>query len=105
MAGFFGRLFGRPAEPTLDTISAEDYFADDEAWTSVSSSNLVAVAYYGQGAAGELRIRFGKNGKATSEYSYTGVPLDVYHGLLGASSAGGYHARYVKWSYPFTPIW
>lgn len=95
MAGFFQRLFGRQREQT--TLTPSDYFAGTEAWTPVSSSDLAAVAYYGQGIAGILAVRF----LSDSEYWYHGVPADIYGGLLDAVSKGKYLHQHVKGRYNY----
>lgn len=97
-----GKPKAEPAQPGLSSMSPAEYFAGDEAWVPVSSSNLVSVAYYGQGQTGILGIRFGKEGVPESEYWYDNVPVEVHQGLLAASSKGKYHHAYIKWSYPFT---
>ncbi|WIF96213.1 KTSC domain-containing protein [Caminicella sporogenes] len=63
----------------------------------VSSSNLVAVGYDRNSRT--LVIRF-HNGT----YAYSGVPEEIYKGLLNASSKGHYHHVYIKNSYPYRRI-
>lgn len=59
-------------------------------YESVDSSTLDAVAY--DEASSTLGVRF-KNG---SEYEYSGVPQNIYRGILAASSAGKYFDANVK---------
>jgi len=66
-------------------------------YVPVSSSNVAAVAY--DDATNTLGVRF-LNG---TEYHYSGVPRDVYEGLLNASSVGSYLNEHVKKAgYPFS---
>lgn len=96
----FGRLFGRKPDPALDTIRPDDYFASADVWTPVTSSNVKAVAYYGQGRTGLLRVRF----HSGSEYEYQGPPYEVYAGMLDAPSKGKYLHRQVKGRYGYRLI-
>ncbi|MDN4600028.1 KTSC domain-containing protein [Paenibacillus sp. F6_3S_P_1C] len=59
-------------------------------WTSVSSSNLDAVAY--DDSTSTLFVRFNNGG----EYSYANVPQSKYAGLLSASSHGSYFDAHIK---------
>lgn len=59
-------------------------------YTTVSSSNIAAVAYDSDQAL--LGVQF-VNG---TEYHYFGVPPDVYNALLGAPSVGQYFNTYVR---------
>lgn len=66
-------------------------------YVSVSSSNVAAIGY--DDDTNTLGVKF-LNG---SEYHYSGVPKDVYNGLLSASSVGGYFDQNVKKAgYPFS---
>ena len=68
-------------------------------YQSVTSSNVAAVAY--DDASSTLGVRF-LNG---TEYHYTGVPRDVYEGLLSASSVGTYLNQQIKKSgYGYTRV-
>ena len=68
-------------------------------YKSVTSSNVAAVAY--DDATSTLGVRF-LNG---TEYQYSGVPRDVYEGLLGASSVGTYFNQQIKNpGYPCTRV-
>jgi hypothetical protein len=60
----------------------------------VSSSNLVAVGYNPSNQ--ELTIQF-----YSGVYTYIGVPVSVYNGLMAAPSKGSYHHRYIKKRYAF----
>jgi hypothetical protein len=64
-----------------------------EGWHAWQSSNVIGGNWRGGGV---LWIRF-KN----SFYAYSGVPEEVWRGLLAASSKGTYHARHIKNKYPF----
>ena len=64
----------------------------------VSSSNLSKVCYDGQVAL--LDITFHSGG----EYRYSGVPQQIYAGLMSAASHGKYFARFIKGRYPFSRI-
>jgi hypothetical protein len=57
---------------------------------SVNSSNLSAVGYDYDTAT--LRVEFIKGGL----YEYYGVPVDIYEGLINASSKGGYFDQFIK---------
>lgn len=59
-------------------------------WTNVDSSHLRAVAYCEQ--THMLGIEF----KSGAMFSYEDVPMDVYSGLVGASSVGQYFDRVIK---------
>lgn len=62
----------------------------------VSSSNIANVGYEN----GTLYVAFNRGGL----YAYSGVPESVYHGLMSASSPGGYLASHVKGVYPYRRI-
>ncbi len=62
----------------------------------VSSSNLSTVAYENN----TLEIRFKNN----TLYRYYHVPEYIYLGLINATSKGGYHAKYIKNTYPVERI-
>jgi hypothetical protein len=65
-------------------------------WQAVSSSNLSEVRYFD----GNLHIRF----IGGREYTYFGVPLDVFVDLMNASSKGKYHAQLIKDVYPYKRV-
>ncbi len=64
-------------------------------WTSVSSSNLSAVAYNESDQM--LYIRFNSGW----EYVYYSVPKNIYQGLMNAASHGEYHAAFIKHNYQY----
>ena len=64
----------------------------------VSSSNLRQVCYDQQVSV--LEITFHGGGK----YRYSGVPQQVYAGLMTAASHGKYFARFIKGRYPFLRV-
>lgn len=65
-------------------------------WTNVDSSHLEAVAYNEQ--THRMAIEF----KSGAFFAYEDVPMDVYYGLMGASSVGQYFDRVVKKSGLYT---
>lgn len=68
-------------------------------WTSVSSSNLAAVAY--DADTSTLFIRFNHGGA----YAYDGVPQSEYTELLSAPSHGKYFDAHIKkGGYPYRKI-
>lgn len=62
----------------------------------VVSSNLSAIGYESH----TLYVRFNDG----SLYSYDAVPVEVYQGLMNASSKGQYLATFVKGRYPYRRI-
>ncbi len=64
----------------------------------VSSSNLSQVCYDAQTT--KLEITFHGGGR----YRYSGVPQQVYVGLMAAASHGKYFARFIKGRYPFLRV-
>ena len=68
-------------------------------WIEVSSSNLHYVRYSLETKT--LQIIFEPGDSAPREYTYSGVPVDVFLELLKAPSKGKYHARHIKWVYPY----
>lgn len=62
----------------------------------VSSSNVEAVGWEN----GTLEVSF-LNG---SIYQYSGVPQDVYLGMLSAESVGKFLHQNVKGIYPYTKV-
>lgn len=62
----------------------------------VDSSNLAEVDY----SDGVLTIWFHSGGV----YRYRGVPHSVYVELLNAPSKGRYHARHIKYAYPYERV-
>ena len=100
--------FGRRKEPQRELLSPDDYFTGNEAWIAFpASSHVHSAAYLGQGAAGEMRLRFKdeKTGALTAEYFYRSVPNEVWFGLLSAASKGGYCHRYVYHHFSEGPVW
>ena len=65
---------------------------------SVQSSNLSSVGYDSENQI--LEIEFKKSGI----YQYYKVPLNVYNGLMNASSHGEYFNAYIKGVYDFKKI-
>ncbi len=67
--------------------------------TPVSSSNLASVGYDVSSATLEVEFNYG------GIYQYSGVPEDVYQGLMNASSHGKYFDQFVKKAgYPYIKI-
>ncbi|KQP40997.1 KTSC domain-containing protein [Pseudorhodoferax sp. Leaf274] len=66
--------------------------------TPVSSSNVFAIGYDSDDAV--LEVEF-KNG---SVYSYSGVPLADYEGLMNADSKGTYLHANIKTRYPYVKL-
>lgn len=64
----------------------------------MSSTSLRAVGY--DAGRQKLEVQF----LANSVYQYSGVPQDVYEGLLSAPSKGRYFARYIKGRYRYVRI-
>ena len=64
----------------------------------VASSNLSAVEYDSETKT--LYIRFNSG----STYAYSNVPESIYKGLMSALSKGGYHAAFIKNSFPYKRI-
>lgn len=73
-------------------------------WIPVTSSNLAAVWYDPESE--RLKIEFCSEGRRSSPryYAYTGVPMQVFLGLLNASSKGKYHAAHIKWNYSYAEL-
>lgn len=63
--------------------------------TPVNSSNLASIGYDSQSEI--LEIEFHSGGV----YQYDDVPMDVYTGLMQASSHGKYFHAYVKNVYAY----
>lgn len=59
-------------------------------YVPVSSTNIAAIAYDGEGRI--LGVRFAQGG----EYWYHGVPGSVYQGFVGAESKGRYFGEVVR---------
>lgn len=59
-------------------------------WTEVGSSNVKAVAYC------EQTQNMGVEFTSGALYSYKGVDMEVYSGLVGAQSVGQYFDRVIK---------
>jgi len=64
----------------------------------VLSSNLMSVDY--DYPTKTLWISF----KGGTIYEYSGVPLNVYVGLLSASSKGSYHHQHIKFQFPYKKL-
>jgi len=64
----------------------------------VSSSNLTSVGY--EPSRQILEILFHSGGL----YQYSGVPTNIYHGLMSASSHGKYFHQFIKNVYPYRRI-
>jgi len=65
----------------------------------VESSNLSSVGYNSESAVLEIEFKSG------GIYQYSGVPQDVYDGLINAASKGKYFHRYIKNSgYPYSKV-
>jgi len=64
----------------------------------VDSSNIERIGYDPE--THTLRIEF----KSNRTYDYSGVPEHIFQELRSASSVGGYHARNIKNSFPYTEI-
>lgn len=62
-------------------------------YVPVSSTNIAAIAYDGDGRI--LGVQFTTGG----EYWYHGVPHSVYQGFLGAGSKGSYFGTFVRNAY------
>jgi hypothetical protein len=60
----------------------------------VQSSAMTAVGYDADGKT--LRIRFIQD----ADYDYSGVPSEIYQGLLSAESKGRYYHQYIRDRYP-----
>jgi hypothetical protein len=58
--------------------------------TPVSSSNLASVGYDHQTSTLEVEFRNG------SIYQYFNVPLEIFNGLMSASSHGKYLDAYIR---------
>ena len=63
-------------------------------YTRLTSSNLAAAKYEPEDMA--LFVVFTNGG----HYLYSGVPQDVYDGLIEAESAGRYFHREIRNNYP-----
>ncbi len=66
--------------------------------TAVQSSNLAAIDY--DPWSGTLTIAFHSGGV----YEFYNVPPSEYHGLMNASSHGGYFHAYIKDQYNYCRI-
>lgn len=64
----------------------------------VDSSNIERIGYDSNSST--LRVEF----KSKRTYDYFNVPENIFNELRSASSVGGYHARNIKNSYPYTEI-
>ena len=65
-------------------------------WEDVDSSNVSRVAYEPESQT--LCVQF----KSGGLYSYSGVDVNTYFGLVGADSVGQYLNQVVKVMYPYT---
>jgi hypothetical protein len=72
----------------------------------VQSRNIESIGWEDPGTLGQptiLEVEFkGKGGKPGSVYTYTGVPIEVWHGLLHAPSKGVFFSSQIKSRYPAT---
>lgn len=66
--------------------------------TPVSSSHIVAIGY--DPDSGVLEVEF-TNGAV---YTYTGVPLVEYEGIMSADSKGQYLHANIKGRYPYAKL-
>ena len=67
--------------------------------TPVSSRSLASVGYDESGAV--LEVEFNHGGV----YQYSGVPEEVYQGLMNAGSHGTFYNEFIKKSgYPYSKI-
>ncbi len=64
----------------------------------VNSSNIEQVAY--DPTTATLLVHFHGGG----QYSYAGVPQDVFDALLNSESKGKYFNKYIKTSYSHTKL-
>jgi hypothetical protein len=76
------------------------YYSKTKSMTrnSVQSSNLSSVGYDSENQI--LEIEFKKSGI----YQYYKVPLNVYNGLMTASSHGEYFNAYIKNNFAYNKI-
>lgn len=65
---------------------------------SVSSSNIASIGY--DEATQTLEIEFHGGGI----YQYHGVPINIYQGLMSASSHGHFFHEFIKDRFSFTKI-
>lgn len=66
---------------------------------AVSSSNLASVGYSATEAILEVEFHHG------GVYQYSGVPEDIYLGLMSAGSHGQYFDQFIKKAgYPYVKI-
>jgi len=68
---------------------------------TVASSNVESIGY--DEAQQILEVEFqnkSKNKSANPVYTYSGVPPQVWHGLLRSPTKGGYLATHIKNVYP-----
>jgi hypothetical protein len=63
--------------------------------TPLSSSNIAAAGW--DEDTRTLTVEFSSG----STYTYSGVPRDVYEGLLSAPSAGSFFARQIRGRYSY----
>lgn len=94
--------------------------ARDGIWIPVLSSNLHRIQYVGDQKElpraprnplpSRLWIQFWRKVKGSEQkvpgptYLYTGVPREIWQGLLAADSKGTYHHRFIKYRYKYTTI-
>jgi len=65
---------------------------------AVSSSNVAAVGYDAETETLEVEFNSG------AVYQYSGVPEEIYTGLIGAGSVGKFFNANVKNSYQFQQV-
>ena len=65
---------------------------------SVASSNLRSIGY--DASTHILEIEF----NSFAIYQYSNVPVNIYNGLMSASSKGHYFSEFIKDKYPYRRI-
>lgn len=64
----------------------------------VQSSNIASIGY--DQASQTLEVEFLNGGV----YQYFGVPLNIYQGIMAASSHGEYLAQHIKGRYRYSKV-
>jgi len=67
----------------------------DAGWIGVKSSLIAAIRYHRAQRWLDLRFREGPT------YRYLGVPVDVFNGLMAATSKGSYFSHSIRDRYLF----
>lgn len=109
MLGLPKRFFGRdkpPENPAAPQHQGTQHVPFKQ-WVHVESSNLEAIWYDPENEI--LRIRFNPEDshgqrQGVRSYAYSMVPMRVFLDLLNAPSKGKYHAKHIKWNYPYTQL-